>query len=120
MMLQVRLDATHLFRSTFPICRVSPDFLSTEKHITFRFTSTRALVWRGYRSDAGETTRAGRAFEVDIWEAGADSAGPILGVVTRGTIFMNTLHIAEASKRASTELADGLVLSTYPLRKGQR
>lgn len=122
MLLEVRLDTTQLFRSTFLICRVSRDIQSTKRHITFKFTSARALVWRGYRNDAGETTGAGREFDVDIWEAGADSIGPILGVVaiSGGTIFMNTLHIAAASKRASTELADGLILRTYPAKSGPR
>ena len=118
MALMVRLDTTLLYHSLFPICRLTNDTSSLRRELTFTFNAARDIIWKGYRSDTGERTRAARPFEVSVWQAGADKLGPLLGIAitSRDTIFMNSIHIAWADSAATTELAEGLTVTTYPIR----
>jgi len=116
MTLTVQLDTAVLHTSSFPICRMASGASSPLREITFTISPWRAITWTGYRSDSGEVTLAGRPLEVRIWQAGADAIGPILGVVILGrdSVFMNTVHIATVDRAATTELADGLIVTTSP------
>jgi hypothetical protein len=123
MALTVRLDTTLLYQSSFPICRLRDETSSLSRQITFIFKPARDIIWKGYRSDTGERTRAARPMEVRLWQAGADTIGPLLGVaITSGdTIYVNSIHIAWADSAATTELAEGLTVTTYPIKpRGSR
>ena len=58
--------------------------------------------------------------EGNIWLAGADPDAMILGVsfVSRGSIYMNTLHIAYPDRRQISEIEPGLIIITEPMRYG--
>jgi len=120
--LEGRLDNRVLLRRVVPVCYQVRDRIldSIQAHtrVTFTFRAPRRLVWTGYRSETGETTSVGVRFEVDIWEAGADSDAMTLGVsaTTRDTIYMNTLHNAQPDGTDTTELAAGLTIITRPIR----
>jgi len=120
--IRVRLDSTTLYRSSIPTCRWGP---GREKgKSSFRFTPRRALVWYGYRSDeggstkkdVGDTTAAGTPFEIDLWQAGGEVDAIKLGVTATAHdgLHMNTIHVLRPGRRGRTTLALGLVLETWP------
>ena len=119
--IRVRLDTTTLYRSSMPICHWERRF--EKEKSSFRFTPRRALVWYGYRSDEGDstkdlgdTTAANTPFEVDLWQAGGEVDAIELGVTADAPdgLHMNTVHILWPSKRSQTMLAAGLMLETWP------
>jgi hypothetical protein len=80
-------------------------------------------VWYGYRSaegdstkDSGDTTAAGTAFEIDLWQAGGKVDAIELGVTASAPdgLHMNTIHVLQLGARSETTLAPGLVLETWP------
>ena len=121
--IRVRLDGANLYRSSIPICRWERRFQKGKS--TFRFTPTRALVWYGYRSDegdstkdVGDTTAANTPYDVDLWQAGGEVDAIELGVTAAGPdgLHMNTIQMLWPGKRSQTTLAPGLVLETWPER----
>ncbi len=56
------------------------------------------------------------AFDLQIWEAGADPDELLIGVVAEAQdgLHMNTIHIAHPLATDTTEVADGLLLITAP------
>ena len=119
--IRVRLDGTNLYRKSMPICRWQRRF-ETEKR-RFRFTSRRSLVWYGYRSDEGDSTKdrgdttvANTPFEVDLWQAGGEVDAIELGVTAEAPdgLHMNAIHILWPGKRSEMVLAPGLTLETWP------
>lgn len=126
MTLEVKLDGTTISKTTFPICHALRDSLTSnngneQKRIEFPFRSKRTIVWTGYRDESDET-KADELVEGSIWQAGADPDCLIIGVsfFSGDKILMNTLHIAYPEKRESSEIASGLVISTYPARQGNK
>ena len=120
--IRVRLDSTTLYRSSIPTC---PWERGREKgRSSFRFTPRRALVWNGYRSDegdstkndVGDTTAAGTPFKIDLWQAGGEVDAIELGVTASAHdgLHMNTIHVLRPGRRSRTTLAPGLVLETWP------
>jgi hypothetical protein len=121
--IRVRLDSAELYRSSIPICRWERRFEKGKG--TFRFTSSRALVWYGYRSDEGDSTKdvgdttvANTPFEVDLRQAGGEVNAIELGVTVDAPdgLHMNTIHMVWPRKESQTTLAPGLVLETWPER----
>ena len=111
--ISVRLDSTTLYRRSVPICRWERRFESGKS--SFRFTSPRALIWFGYRSDE-DTTPAKTPFEVKLWQAGGEGGAIELGVVADAPdgLHMNAIHMLLPDERNETTLADGFVLVTWP------
>ena len=120
--IRVRLDSTTLYRSSIPTCRLER---GREKgKSSFRFTPRRALVWYGYRSEdgdstkknVGDTTAAGIPFKIDLWQAGGEVDAIELGVAASAHdgLHMNTIHVLRPARRSRTTLAPGLVLETWP------
>jgi hypothetical protein len=121
-MLEVKLDADVLYRSSVPICRADRSAAASQGQATrveFSFRPARGIVWQGYR-DADDKTAANQLLTFDLWQAGADPDDLILGITVRdrSTIYMNTTHVAKPGDRASTEIASGLTVSTYASGKG--
>jgi hypothetical protein len=119
--IRLRLDDRTLYRNSMPICRWESRF--EKERSSFRFTPSRALVWYGYRSDEGDsskdpgdTTAANTPFEVDFWQAGGELDAIELGVTADAPdgLHMNTIHILVPGKRSHTTLAPGLTLETWP------
>ena len=120
MKLEVRLDQKIIYQSSFPLCRADRSSAHSEgqtKKLDFVFNAPRAIVWHGYR-DEDNTTDLSQEIEGNIWLAGADPDKMILGVsfVSRGSIYMNTLHIAYPDRREVLEIEPGLVIITEPVR----
>ena len=124
--LRVRLDNATLYRRSIPICRWQRE--REKGKSSFRFTPRRVLVWYGYRSaegdstkDSGDTTAAGTPFEIDLWQAGGEVDAIELGVTASAPdgLHMNTIHVLQPGARSETTLAPGLVLETWP-EAGQR
>jgi hypothetical protein len=121
--IRVRLNSAELCRSSIPICRWERRFEKGKS--TFRFTPSTALVWYGYRSgegdstkDAGDTTVGNTPFEVDIWQAGGEVNAIELGATADAPdgLHMNTIHMLWPRRESQTTLAPGLVLETWPER----
>ena len=120
--IRVRLDSTTLYRSSIPTCRWERGHENGKS--SFRFTPRRALVWYGYRSDegdstkkdVGDTTPAGTPFEIDLWQAGGEVDAIELGVTASAHdgLHMNTIDVLRPGRRSRTTLAPGLVLETWP------
>jgi hypothetical protein len=113
--LDVRLDQRLIYHSSFPICRVERQ-KEPRKHLEFSFKAPRSIVWKGYRSDEGDTTIANTEFEVSIWQAGGDPDDLLLGVGVSAAdgLHMNTIVIFQPDKSSLDQLADGLSVSTRP------
>jgi hypothetical protein len=119
--IRVRLDGKPVYRSSVPICRWERQF--EKGRASFRFTPRRPLVWYGYRSDEGDSTRdvgdttvANTPFEIDLWQAGGETDAVELGLqaVASDGLHMNSIHLLWPTKRSSTTMAPGLVLETWP------
>jgi hypothetical protein len=120
MKLEVRLDQRLIYESSFPLCRAERSSVHSEgqrEKLDFVFKAPRAIIWQGYRDD-GNTTDPNQEIECDIWLAGADPDAMWLGVgfTSRGSIYMNTLHIAYPDRREVSEIEPGLMIITEPIR----
>jgi hypothetical protein len=118
MVIEVRLDEVTPYKGTFPSCRASrtsPHSQGQASRLEFVFKPERAIMWEGYREEA-DTTAPNHRIECNLWQAGADPDFMIIGVTFDDgeKIFMNTLHLMKPGERSHSEVADGLVLSTYP------
>ncbi len=121
MKLEVRLDQKTIYQFSFPACRtdrLSTNNVGQKKILEFVFNAPRAIVWQGYR-DEDNTTNPDQEIEGNIWLAGAEPDAMILGVsfVSRGAIYMNTLHIAFPDRRHVSEIESGLVVITEPIKQ---
>jgi len=121
MRLEVRLDQKIIYESVFPLCRAKRSSAHSKgqtKKLDFVFNAPRAIVWQGYRDEGKDnTTGPNQEIEGNIWLAGADPDAMILGVsfVSRGSIYMNSLHIASPYRRAVAEIEPGLLVITEPV-----
>ena len=118
MTLEVRFDKRVVYRASIPLCRMNRDTKTEEKAprvLDVPFAATRSIKWVGYR-DAPDVTPRGQRLHLNLWQAGADPDDLIIGVsaVDEAVIYMNTVHIAHPDRRDETEVAQGLVVVTYP------
>ena len=118
MALEVGLDAKNLYKGSFAICqasRSSQHSQGQQSRLEFSFRPERPVVWRGYR-DKEDRTGLNHRLTCQLWQAGADPDAVVIGVTfaDEQKIYMNTVHIARPGKRNETEVADGLVVLTYP------
>jgi hypothetical protein len=116
MRLEVWLDDKTIFTTTLSIAHIRRSTIpkrSFARMIRFSFKPERAIVWSGYR-DEDVVSPAKQRVECDIWMAGADEDGIILGVSfdLSKAILMNTLHVASSTGEAKSKIADGLVVFT--------
>jgi hypothetical protein len=119
MKLEVRLDQKIIYQSSFPLCRADRSRVHSEgqkQGLDFVFNSPRTIVWQGYR-DEDNTTHPGQEIEGSIWLAGADPQAMLLGVsfVSRGSTYMNTIHVAYPGRREVSEIEPGLLIITEPV-----
>src|SRR5438094_5689340 len=118
--IRVRLDSTTLYRSSIPTCRWER---GREKgKSSFRFTPRRALVWYGYRSDegdstkedVGDTTAAGTPFKIDRWQAGGEVDGKkvVVSASAEDGLHMNRSQVLRPGSGSRTTIAPGPGLET--------
>jgi len=124
MVIEVRLDKQLLHTTSVPLCHAQRDDTRTQdesRSVIVRFTPSRAIEWSGYR-DQPDVSPPGHKLELTLWQAGADPDDLLIGVSAAGDemLYMNTIHIAHPSQRDESEIADGLVVVTYPRVKGAK
>lgn len=104
----VRIDRKVLYRGVLPICRGSRD--TEDGRVEFHFAG-------GHAFQGEYHTRSTDMVEGDIWQAGGEPDALILGLSfgIGKQILLNTLHVARAEKRTSSELDKGLFITTYPV-----
>jgi hypothetical protein len=122
MVIEVRLDKRLLQTAAVPLCHAHRDETRTSnesRSVVVRFTPPRAIEWSGYR-DQPDVSPSGHPLKLTLWQAGADPDSLTIGVTAADDemLYMNTLHIAHPSQRDESEIADGLVVVTYPRTKG--
>lgn len=119
MKLEVQLDKKTVFTTTFSVAltgRTAIPQRSYSKKIRFSFKPERSIIWSGYRDD-DVVSAAKRRIVCDIWMAGADEDGIILGVSFDrcSAILMNTLHLGLPTAVAQSEITGGLMVVTSPV-----
>jgi len=121
MTLEVRFDKQVVYTASMPLCRMHRQAKTEEKParvLDVPFEAPRSIKWEGYR-DAPDITKQGQRLHLNLWQAGANPNDLIIGVsaIDNATIYMNTVHIAHPDRRDETEIAQGLVIVTYPSAK---
>jgi hypothetical protein len=110
--LEVVLNGTAIYRSSFPICPIRER--SDEISKTIVFTLKGGHVFQGEH----HTTPA-QTIEGDIWQAGADPGVILLGIsfATKKQELLNTIHIARLGKPSTSEIDPGLTVRTFPISR---
>jgi hypothetical protein len=104
------LDGTIVYTSDIPICHVRRSNIKPEARQTIlKFTFQEKA-----RSLFGETQ--GVRLEANLWEAGGETGTILLGVsaMSKDQVLLNAMHIASPDEATQTELAQGLIIKTYP------
>jgi len=111
--IRVALDRKTLFHRVVPICRTA---VRDKRSFTFVFAAPRRITWTGYGDTDLRTSKAER-IEGDIWLAGGEVDGLLLGISfsTKTTIVMNTVHRAKPTEQTASEIEQGLVITTQPV-----
>lgn len=115
--LRVRLDDKTLYTRSLPLCGWERQFEAGTA--SFKFTSSRRLVWYGYRNNSGEVTRPDTEFTVSFWQAGGEPNAIELGysIADKDGLHINSLHTLFPNKKSTTIMAPGLVLVTVPHKR---
>ena len=104
-MVDLSVDGSRVYRQAIPICLTERNSLPGGRMSTTLQTEL---------SHFGEPRLI--PLEVDFWEASADPDALILGVsfASKDRVWLNTLHVAFSDRPATTELAPGVSLKSYP------
>jgi hypothetical protein len=116
--LTIRLGGRVLHRARLRLCHL-PDSAfdpGDERVAVFRFKADAKRFGDDYRHFGT------RVIEGNVWEAGGDPDGIVLGIsfVTADQVLLNTLHVANRGGSSRLELAPGLTSETTPFRAGSR
>ena len=119
MALEVRVDGRRVYQTSFTMCREDANGEFTRQGnpiLIFRFRAGREIMWTGYK-ESEDRTNASQEIEGNIWEAGGQAYGVLLGASfeSKDSRLMNTIIFAEVQKRSETMIAPGLSVTTYPL-----
>src|SRR6266566_2162768 len=117
--LDVTLDGKAIYGSTFPICQARRRAIKPEPQqriLEFRFDAAPRRF--GTRSRVTDP----QAIDANIWQAGAERNAIMLGVSfsTESLVLLNVRHLARADAATRTEHVRGLVITTRPVRRGNR
>jgi len=133
MALEVQLDRATVFKTTFPLCYAEPGTTSQnpQKSISFSIKPQRSILWmRELRHTVTPiTTKPNQEIEVSIWTYSIEDAGhPGAGAdwlaiggsfYSDETLLGNMIHLAHPKRRDRSEIATGLVILTYPIKRGK-
>ena len=112
----MRFKGKEILATSFPACSMPFDEIpveSPQKILTFKFRARASRFGNEFRIPGVQQIGG------NIWRAGGEPDGLLLGVSSFSTadrILLNTLHFAAAQKRTESGLADGLVITTFPVR----
>ena len=103
---ELESDGRVIHTSRFSVCLTGRGE-NVGKQIAFPLTSK--------SSHFGEPP--GSSVDVNVWEAGGERTGMILGVsfMSANRVWLNTLHFAEVDRQSTSTLAPGIVVKTYPV-----
>lgn len=118
--MQISISEVANYNWSVPLCHgtwkervLAGDKIRIEKKLDV----TRSIVWSGYRDEV-QVSPAGDTIEVNIWLAGAEPDGVIIGVSfvseSLNSILMNTIFHASHDVESSIEVAPGLIVRSRP------
>ena len=114
--IEVTVDRKLVYKSSFPICKTNEaptaDHNGKQKILAFSFKG--GLKFQGeYQTTNADT------IEGNIWQAGADADDLILGVSfvskKQNQILLNTIQIAQPTRRSVEEVDTGVIVETFPI-----
>jgi hypothetical protein len=113
--IDVTVDGTSVFKSSFPICKTTSTAADNRdgKQKTLDFTFKGGRKFQGeYQTTSAETVNG------SIWQAGADADDLLLGVSfdTGKQVLLNTIQIARPDSRSVEEVDTGVFVETFPIR----
>ncbi len=119
LVLDVHLDGKLVYSSAFPICQARRSAIQPEPQqriLEFRFDAE-PKRFRAQDKAVGTQPIAG-----NVWEAGRKRDAIRLGVSfsTEQRVLLNTMHVARAHSPSRSERVRGLVITTRPMRRGDR
>jgi hypothetical protein len=111
--LEVWMDGTNIYKTSFPICQIK-DVSEEDPHtkiLKFFFKG-------GYTFQGKYHTKPTQKIEGNIWQAKTDGGDILLGVSfsapgPHGQILLNTIHVANHYKESKTEIDRGLIIHTF-------
>ena len=105
--IEVRLNGTALFSAPVGVCLAARGEGPKEDVLAFKFRARPSLFGRRFRS------RGAQEIEGNIWKAGGENDGMILGVsFMTDRVLLNTLHVADSRHASKSVLAPGLIVTT--------
>ena len=119
LVLEVHLDGKLVYSSAFRICQSRRSDIQPEPQqriLEFRFDAE-PKRFRAQDKAVGTQSIAG-----NVWEAGGKRDAIRLGVSfsTEQRVLLNTIHVARAHSPSRSERVRGLVITTRPMRRGDR
>jgi hypothetical protein len=107
MMFELLQDGKVLYHTSFPICRITQDVGIPNRTVTF-------YVPGGHTFQGERHTGSSQRIEGNIWQAGTEATGMLLGVSfsTKNQLLLNTIHFATASGESSTKIDQRLITRT--------
>ena len=117
--LEVHLDGKLVYSSAFPICQSRRSDIQPEPQQRILEFGFDAEPKRFRAQDKAEGTQP---IAGNIWEAGGKRDAVRLGVsfATEQRVLLNTMHVARAHSPSRSERVRGLVITTRPMRRGDR
>ena len=103
-------DGARVLEATVPACRIAREDIAHEpKQRIIDFPAAQLATRLAVASPRNLTG--------NVWQAGADPGGLMLGVSfqTDDRVVLNTLHFADAAKASRSEVAPGIVVATTML-----
>lgn len=118
MVLEVTLDRKPILKASIPLChgeRTEGLNRNGAHVLKKRFKPPRAIVWSGFRHEP-DRTAPGQQLQLTFSQPNAesDSVAILVNVAGGDRVYMAAVHVAHPDRRDDTEIAEGLVLSTYP------
>jgi len=119
LVLEVSLDGKSVYSTAFPICKTRRAQIKPEPQqrlLEFRFDAVPRRF--GPRS----RVTAPQPIECNVWESGGQRNAILLGVsfASGDQVLLNMHHIAQADAPSRSERVRGLVVTTRPVRRGDR
>ena len=114
MEMEILLDSKPIHRSSFRICRIrSADAPPLKRSPEVAFSFRGGHVFQGeHRTNATEMV------EANVWQAGVEPDGLLLGVSFSSghRVLLNTVHLARPDAISESKLDSSLLIKTYPGR----
>jgi hypothetical protein len=118
MVLEVTLDQKPILRALIPVCHAERTTTLTRNQahvLRKRFKPTRDIDWVLFRKEPERTTSEQELqLSISQPEAVPDAVAIDVVVSMRDRVYMAAVIAAHPDRRDETEIAEGLVVATYP------